>query len=338
MPQIDELVLDPPFNVTRASHVVLNVRDLTASKLFYTELIGLVISDEDDSAVYLRGLEERGHHSLVLQKSSETTCARIGMRVRNDEDIYKAQDYFASQGKTATLVDAPYQGLTLQVNDNVGVPLEFCADMVPCERMLKSYQHYRGACAQRLDHYQLQTHDVRQAWSFYQPLGFRVSEFTYSQPDNAPQHLWGVWLQRKGNPHDIVFTQGPGPRLHHFAYTLPDSNDMIRACDVAGALGYSARLERGPGRHGISGALFIYFRDPDGHRIELFNTHYQHIDPEPALGWDLADPKRADQWGLPAQNKWFTEASTFTDVPLIQPDIHIDPPTLERFLALANDG
>lgn len=337
MPQIDELVLEPPFNVTRASHVVLNVRDLNASRHFYTELVGLVVSDEDDSAVYLRGLEERGHHSLVLRKSSEATCACIGMRVRNEDDIYKAQDYFAEQGKTATLADVPYQGLTLRVRDNVGVPLEFCASMEPRERMLKQYQHYRGASAQRLDHYQLQVSDVRQTWGFYQALGFRVSEYTYSNISEM-QHLWGVWLQRKGNPHDIVFTQGPGPRLHHFAYTLPDSNDMIRACDVAGALGYAPNLERGPGRHGISGALFTYFRDPDGHRIELFNTHYQHIDLEPALGWDLADPKRADQWGLPAQNKWFTEATSFTDTVLTQPEIRVDPPTLERFLALANDG
>ncbi|WP_313684513.1 3,4-dihydroxyphenylacetate 2,3-dioxygenase [Pantoea sp.] len=337
MPQIDELVLEPPFNVTRASHVVLNVRDLEVSKQFYTDLIGLVVSDEDDSSVYLRGLEERGHHSLVLKKSPDVHCARIGMRVRSDDDINKAQEYFASQGRETTVVELPYQGLTLHVTDNVGVPLEFCASMAPCERMLKQYQHYRGASAQRLDHYQLQTSDVRQAWSFYQPLGFRVSEYTWSQVEQD-QHLWGVWLQRKGNPHDIVFTQGPGPRLHHFAYTLPDTNDMIRACDVAGALGYAPQLERGPGRHGISGALFVYFRDPDGHRIELFNTHYQHIDIEPALGWNLADPKRADQWGLPAQNKWFTEATPFAHVPVIQPEIPVDPPTLERFLALANDG
>jgi len=338
MPQIDELVLQPPFNVTRASHVVLHVRDLQVSKQFYTQLIGLVVSDEDESTVYLRGLEERGHHSLVLKKSALNTCARIGMRVLQDEDINNAQAYFKAQGKSAQIVETPYQGPTLQVDDNVGVPLEFCASMTACERMLKHYDRYHGACAQRLDHYQLQTHDVREAWSFYQPLGFRVSEYTYSQQPNAQQHLWGVWLQRKGNPHDIVFTQGPGPRLHHFAYTLPDSNDLIRVCDVAGALGYAPALDRGPGRHGISGALFVYFRDPDGHRIELFNTHYQHIDLEPALGWDLADPKRADQWGLPAQNKWFAEATRFNDSPLKYPELHVDPPTLERFLAMANDA
>jgi catechol 2,3-dioxygenase len=47
------------------------------------------------------------------------------------------------------------------------------------------------------------------------------------------------------------------------------------------------------------GAQFVYILDPDGHRIELFNTHYQTIDLEPAVGWNLSDPRRADLWGLP---------------------------------------
>ncbi|WP_131055491.1 3,4-dihydroxyphenylacetate 2,3-dioxygenase [Raoultella planticola] len=337
MQQINEIVGQPPFNVTRASHIVLNVRDLEASKHFYRELVGLIVSDEDVSTVWLRGLEERGHHSLVLRKSAQPGCARIGMRVHSEDDVKRARDYFAAQGANAELVEVPWQGLTLHVSDSIGVPLEFCATMEPRERMFKQYHRYRGACAQRLDHYQLQASNVRTAFDFYQRLGFRTSEYTWSELDGEEQ-LWGVWMQRKGNPHDIVFTNGVGPRLHHFAYTIPDTNDMIRACDVAGALGYAPQLERGPGRHGISGALFIYFRDPDGHRIELFNTHYQHIDPEPAVGWDLADPKRADQWGLPAQNKWFTEATPFVGVTPQPPALRVDPPDLERFLAMANDA
>lgn len=338
MQQINMMVLDPPFNITRASHVVLNVRDLAASKHFYTELIGLVVSDEDANTVWLRGLEERGHHSLVLRKSTEQTCARLGMRVLTEDDIFKAEEYFFRQGVHCQRVAVPYQGLTLHVTDSSGIPLELCASMDPCERLFKAYNRYRGASAQRLDHYQLQTNDVSKAWSFWQPLGFRVSEYTWSRLDDAAMQLWGVWLQRKGNPHDIVFTSGTGPRLHHFAYTLPDTNDMIRACDVAGALGYAPHLERGPGRHGISGALFVYFRDPDGHRIELFNTHYQHIDLEPAIGWDLADPARADQWGLPARDQWFREATPFSGLTPRQPAIPVDAPTLERFLAMANDS
>ncbi|MEF2070703.1 3,4-dihydroxyphenylacetate 2,3-dioxygenase [Consotaella aegiceratis] len=332
---MDDFVLHPPFDVTRASHTVLTARDLAASKHFYTELVGLVVSDEDSDALYLRGREESCHHSLVLRKGDTPRCERVGFRMRTDDDIKAAKDYFDERGVAASLVDVPYQGLTLHVSDSLGVPLEFCAEMERRPRMMTAYDKYRGASAQRHDHWQLQSYDVGRSYEFYRPLGFRLSEYTFSKKPEGGEHLWGVWLQRKGNPHDIVFTHGPGPRLHHFAYLLRDAHDMVHACDVAGALGFAPTLERGPGRHGISGAMFIYFRDPDGHRIELFNTHYQAIDIEPPMAWDLADPKRADQWGLPAQEKWFMEATQFAGLEPHQPELQVDLPTLERFLKLA---
>ena len=116
--------------------------------------------------------------------------------------------------------------------------------------------------------------------------GFRLSE--YIMPKS--EELAGVFLQRKGNPHDIVFFKGPGPRLHHVAFTTPESISILRACDVAGTLGFGTGVERGPGRHGPGHALYVYFRDPDGHRVELFNTHYQMLDIETEpVRWDPAD-------------------------------------------------
>ena len=331
------VVLHPPFNITRASHVVLGVTDLAASKAFYTEAVGLIVSDETDRAVYLRGLEETCHHSLTLQRVSTAACLRIGMRVQTDDDVHAAKAYFEERGVPVELVDVAYQGPTLHLADSIGTPLELCATMAPKPRLLARYDLYRGGAAQRLDHYQIAANDVAGAFDFYQPLGFRCSEFTYSRAADDSELLWGVWLQRKGNPHDIVFTNGTGPRLHHFAYTLRDAHDLIHLCDVAGTLGYGARLERGPGRHGMGGgALFVYMLDPDGHRIELFNTHYQAIDLEDPIGWNLSDPKRADLWGLPAREQWFVQASGFAGVESRPPNLRADPPTLEKFLLKTN--
>ena len=95
-----------------------------------------------------------------------------------------------------------------------------------------------------------------------------------------------VFLQRKGNPHDIVFAPALGRafitsrsvvRMHHFFYV----------CDLASDMGFAENIEYGPGRHGPGHALFVYMRDPDGHRIELFNTHYQVMDIEnEPVRWD----------------------------------------------------
>jgi 5-carboxymethyl-2-hydroxymuconic-semialdehyde dehydrogenase len=50
-------VFDPPFNIIRSSHVVLDVTDLKASRDFYETTVGLHVEDADASAVYLRGLQ-----------------------------------------------------------------------------------------------------------------------------------------------------------------------------------------------------------------------------------------------------------------------------------------
>ena len=54
---IPQTNMRPPFNVTRASHLVLKSADIAKATAFYTEVIGFIISAEDDGAVYLRGVE-----------------------------------------------------------------------------------------------------------------------------------------------------------------------------------------------------------------------------------------------------------------------------------------
>jgi catechol 2,3-dioxygenase len=320
-----------PFNTTRASHVVLTVRDLGASRAFYCDALGFAISDDDGEALYLRGIEEACHHSLVLKRSDAApVCERLGMRVYTEDDLDRAQDHFVRAGLPAALVEAPYQGRTLHVRDAVGTPLELCARMAVEPRLVVQFPRHQGACPQRIDHFQVLVPDVQAACDFYCGLGFRLSEFI--APDGTDDLLF-VFLQRKGNPHDIVFGNGAGPRLHHAAFSVPDAHHIIHACDMAGSFGFGANLEYGPGRHGPGHALFAYFRDPDGHRVELFTTHYQMMDIEnEPVRWNLSAMRRRS-WGLPPRRQWYVEATRFRDTEPRAPARPGDPMTLERFLA-----
>src|SRR5258707_3091836 len=107
---------DPGFRITRASHVVLTVGDLGASRQFYGEVLGLVLTAEADNTLYFRGVEEACHHSLVLRQDSDSggdrTCARIGMRVFTPDDLEKAKAFFESKGCPAAWVDVPFQERT----------------------------------------------------------------------------------------------------------------------------------------------------------------------------------------------------------------------------------
>jgi catechol 2,3-dioxygenase len=328
---LPSIVLDPPFNITRASHIVLTVADLAGSRVFYEEVIGLVVTLASEEALYFRGVEEACHHSLVLRKSAAApVCSRVGLRVLTDADLIKAHGFFAQRGCSVEWAEVAHQGKTLHVVDPFGMKLEFCSRMPVQPRQITSFQRHKGGCALRLDHIQLLTPHLRQALEFYMSLGFWLTE--YVAPDD--ENIRAVFLQRKGNPHDLVFFHGDGPRMHHFAFVAAETHQLLRACDTAGELGFGAKVERGPGRHGPGHAQFVYFRDPDGHRVELFNNHYQVMDLEnEPVRWDPNDPAVAYPWGMPARRRWFEQASAFEASAVAPASPKPNPMTLERFLS-----
>jgi catechol 2,3-dioxygenase len=322
----------PPFAITRASHVVLTVRDLTASRAFYCDVVGLVVSDEDRETVYLRGLEEVCHHSLVLKQSGDRGCERLGLRVHRDEDLEKAHASFLQVGLPAAWADVPFQGRTLHASDPNGLPLELCASMPVKPRLVSDVKSHRGGGALRFDHYQIVTPEVAVGQRFYADLGFRVSDYMI---DDGTGELVAVFMSRKNNPHDLVLFRRKGPALHHFGYIVPETSDIFRACDVAGNLGFGAHVERGPGRHGLGHALFVYFRDPDGHRVELLLPPIQLIDLEDQpVRWSAATGLASIAWGLPAQRTWVVESTPFFGVPQREAANASEPMTLERYLAV----
>src|ERR1700687_6519367 len=107
-------IFDPPFNIVRSRHVVLDVVDLNASGEFYEKTVGLHVEDRDDGAVYLRGSEEHQHPSLVLRKAASAACNRLGFRVGNEQDLDKAATFLSENGITYAFAEPPFQGRTLQ--------------------------------------------------------------------------------------------------------------------------------------------------------------------------------------------------------------------------------
>ena len=308
-------VFDPPFNVIRTSHVVLGVTDIERSLAFYEETLGLCVEDRTSDAVYLRAVEERQHHSLVLKKTTTPVCERIGFKVASEEDLDRAASFFAAKGLRHAFVDVPHQGRTLQFIDPFGLPVELYFNMEKRERLLQLYDRYKGVHAQRLDHFNVFSPELQDQIEFYAELGFRMTEYT--EEDGKNGRIVAAWMHRKGNVHDLAFTNGRGPRLHHLAYWVPSPINIIHLCDVMASTGYLGNMERGPGRHGISNAFFLYVRDPDGHRTEFYASDYQTMDPDhEPLRWSVRDPRRQTLWGQPAPRSWFEEGSTFAGQPV----------------------
>ena len=317
-------LLEPPFNVVRASHVELGVRDLARARAFYVDCLGLLATDETAEALYLRGVEERNHHCVVLRKAREPTVAALGFKLGSEEDLDRAAAWFRARNLPVAFPDVPFQGRTLHTADTFGMPLDFYSKMDQAPSMLQRYAAHQGARIQRIDHLNCFTPDVQASYDFYADLGFRLTEYT--ETEDVPAKLWAVWMHRKGNVHDLAFTNGRGPRLHHIGVWTAGALDILHICDVMATSGYLANMERGPGRHGISNAFFLYVRDPDGHRVELFTSDYLTVDPDlEPIRWTLRDPQRQTLWGHPAPKSWFEEGTAFAGVPLREPALAAQP-------------
>ena len=315
--------LYPPFNIVRLSHIELNVTDLARARGFYVDTLGLQISFADNTHIYLRALEERGHHCVILKLADAATVGVLGFKVWDESDLDKAADWFADMGLPISWIKRPFMGRVLRTQDPMGVPLEFYTKMDRLPPIHQQYRLYHGVKPLRIDHFNLFSPNVDHSAAFYSDMGFRLTEYT---ADAETDRIWAAWMHRKGGVHDIAFTNGTGPRLHHLAFWVPTPLNIIDLLDLMATTGYLANIERGPGRHGISNAFFLYVRDHDGHRTEIYCSDYQTVDPDlEPIRWDLKDPQRQTLWGAPAPRSWFDLGSVFENATLSESDLKAQP-------------
>jgi len=312
-------ILDAP-DIVRSAYAELIVSDLAASRHFWVDRLGFVVSAEEPDALYLRGYEEFVHHSLVLRVGREPACARFALRVRTPDDLARAERFHRARGCQVQLVPAGATrgiGPAVRVLDPFGFVVEYFHEIDWIGHHHQQYDQRHGASVNRLDHINLVTDDVQGSFEWYRDLGFGLSE-TIEEDDGT---LLAAWMFRKQTVHDVAFTQGTSPRLHHIAFATAESHLIFSLCDVLGSVNEYHHIERGPGRHGVSNAFYVYLRDPDGHRVEIYTTDYFTGDPgHQALRWSVNDPRRRDFWGNPVVASWYNEASSVLDL-----DGHIVP-------------
>ncbi|MQA13620.1 MAG: 3,4-dihydroxyphenylacetate 2,3-dioxygenase [Pseudonocardiaceae bacterium] len=315
-----------PPDIIRSAFVELVVTDLDAARWFYVDVLGLLVTAEQPDALYLRAFEEYLHHSLVLRRGDTPALARMGYRVRGPGEVDAAQRYYSRLGAPVHRVPPGATrgiGAAVRVQDPLGFPVEFFYDAEHVERCTQHYHLHRGNAPTRLDHFNVMVPDVEAAHAYYAGLGFGVSETI----EDDEQNLYAAWMFRKPTVHDIALTGGDGPRLHHIAFATGERAQVLHTCDVLGALHEEARIERGPGRHGVSNAFYLYLRDPDGHRIEIYTSDYYTGDPDnPTVRWNVTDNRRRSFWGHEVAPSWYTEASTVlgtdgTPVPTTPPPV-----------------
>src|SRR4051794_24770184 len=68
-------------SIAHVAHAELRVTDLDASRAFFTDVLGLFVSDEEDGRVYLRAWQDWDHHTLVLTQARTSGLEHLAWRV-----------------------------------------------------------------------------------------------------------------------------------------------------------------------------------------------------------------------------------------------------------------
>ncbi len=302
-------------DIVRCAYAELVVTELDRSRRFWVDQLGFVVSVETEDALYLRGHEEFVHHSLILRVGTQPACARFALRVRTPDDVDRAERFHVERGCTVRRYAAGETlgvGPSVRVEDPFGFVVEYFHEIEWTGHHHQRYDLKRGGSISRLDHINLVTDDVAGSYRWYSDLGFGLSE---TIEDTATGELFATWMYRKQTVHDVATTQGSSPRMHHLAFAVPEAHHILHVADVFGSLHDEGSLERGPGRHGVSNAFYLYLRDPDGHRVEIYTTDYFTGDPgHQTLRWDVNDPRRRDFWGNPVVARWYDDATRVLDL------------------------
>ena len=121
----------------------------------------------------------------------------------------------------------------------------------------------------KIGHVALHVQDLERSTRFYtQVLGFELTEAV--PPGNLPGGA--VFLRCNPDHHGIALFQAngehqPGAGLHHIALEVGTLDEVLRVRDHLRRNDVAIDFE---GRRGAGVQLVVEFRDPDGHRIEIY--------------------------------------------------------------------
>jgi catechol 2,3-dioxygenase-like lactoylglutathione lyase family enzyme len=96
----------PPFQLRKIGHVVLNCADLDASERFYTEVLGLQVSDRYPDTMVPGGMVfmrfNTDHHGIALvggaQKMDRTSLNHFAFEVGTLEEVFRARKLLKERG------------------------------------------------------------------------------------------------------------------------------------------------------------------------------------------------------------------------------------------------
>ena len=136
------------------------------------------------------------------------------------------------------------------------------------ERYLRPIGERPASTARGLHHTALVSSDVERTVAFYQDvLGFPLTELIDNRDYPGSSHFF----HDIGNGNLLAFFDFPGLDLGPYAEVLGGLHHVAISVDPARWEELVARLADAGVEHEVHSGVSVYFRDPDGARIELIS-------------------------------------------------------------------
>ncbi len=278
----------------KLGYVDLNVSDLSRSRHFYENIVGLeYVGQGPEGAILLRCSDDP--YNVALRQAAEPGHKRTGWMLESPAQF----DVLASQLRAH---DTPFEVLSKGecsergllnairiVEPNTGAVVEFYINNPP-----DGHYGFNATLAKivRLGHVVYATPKFNEAVAFYRDvLNFAESDsiegtFTFMRCWPNPFH------------HGVGIGRGEKNVYHHTNFMVSEIDDIGSAIHRLNRAG--APIVYGPGRHPASGSAFLYFLDPDGLTCEYSFGMEQFTEAFPRAPRTLPrKPEAADFWGSP---------------------------------------
>jgi catechol 2,3-dioxygenase-like lactoylglutathione lyase family enzyme len=263
----------------------------------YEELLGLLVQEVADQDVYLSTGPE--HHCLVLQPAEYGRLDRIALALSTETDLEETKAALQRLGVPCRVLHDPGPGIAwaIDLDDPAGNSLRLHRPIgEPGPGPSR-----RGIAPEKLGHVACRVEEVAAISDWYQRvLGLKVADWIGD---------FFVFLRCGVEHHVLNFIRAqPAATMHHVAYQVSDPPQLLAACDQLAR--YRVPVIWGPGRHGAGHNMFVYYRDPDDHIVELFcqldvmlDESLGYYDPRP---WHVDVPQRPKVWDdhLAGANLW----------------------------------
>jgi catechol 2,3-dioxygenase len=265
---LEALAISPGFEeqvLLRVEHAQLRAPDPDALAAWYVDVLGLAERERDGGIIYLGCGGEDRHHLAI--GPGDPGLDHVALLVNDEEQLAFIDAHFAAHGVEHERHSDPCPGVQAAVRTTL--PTGHALDVVVHDRrqgylIATEWDPAAATAPSELNHVTFATTDPAGLYRHLaEVLGMRTSDIACA-PDG---YLLAAFLRVGENHHDLALLPGARDAMHHLAFSISDVGELVTFADRLTRHG--SRPEIGIGRHGPGNNIYLYVRDPAGHRVEL---------------------------------------------------------------------